>query len=131
MTDAPLRRELALSFDAALEKLPAALQSEGFGVLTEIDVQTTLKKKLDVDFRRYRIFGACNPKLAHGALEVSLDVGVMLPCNVVLYETDDGKTVAVAVDPMKRFAAEGPPGLDEVAADVETRLVRVLDHLAE
>ncbi|MCB9632750.1 MAG: DUF302 domain-containing protein [Sandaracinus sp.] len=130
MTNDSLRRELPFGFDEALERLPAALQSEGFGALTEIDVQATLKKKLDVDFRRYRIVGACNPKLAHAALGVSLDVGVMLPCNVVVYETDDGKTVALAVDPMKRFAAEGPPGLESVAADVEARLVRVLDHLA-
>lgn len=130
MTHDPLRRELAIGFDDALARLPDALQSEGFGALTEIDVQATLKKKLDVDFRRYRIIGACNPKLAHGALEVSLDVGVMLPCNVVLYETDDGKTVALAVDPMKRFAAEGPPGLDAIAEDVAGRLERVLAKLA-
>ena len=129
MNRGPLRRELSIGFDEALARLPDALASEGFGALTEIDVQATLKKKIDVDFRRYRIIGACNPKLAHAALQVSLDVGVMLPCNVVLYETDDGRTTALAVDPMARFAAEGPPGLEAVATDVAARLERVLARL--
>ncbi|HJK92089.1 MAG TPA: DUF302 domain-containing protein, partial [Polyangiaceae bacterium LLY-WYZ-15_(1-7)] len=80
-------------------------------------------------FRRYEIFGACNPQLAYEALQTSPDVGVMLPCNVVLYEGDDGKAVALAVDPMRRFSAEGPAGLEEVAAQVEKKLAAVLEKL--
>ena len=124
-----LRRELSIGYEEAKAKLPEALKSEGFGVLTEIDIQATLKKKLDVDFRRYEICGACNPQLAYEALQTSPDVGVMLPCNVVLYEGDDGKAVALAVDPMRRFSAEGPAGLEEVAAQVEKKLAAVLEKL--
>jgi uncharacterized protein (DUF302 family) len=99
MTDFGIRKTLRASYDEALINLPEALKSEGFGVLTEIDLQHTLKQKLGVDVRRYKILGACNPPFAYEALQADLEVGLMLPCNVIVYEGDDGRTVVVAVDP--------------------------------
>lgn len=122
-----MRKTLGISYDAALAKLPEALRSEGFGVLTEIDVRETLRAKLGVDFRRYKIFGACNPPLAHRALEIDLAVGVMLPCNVIVYEEDD-HAVVTAVDPMQTVAAQDER-LRVVADEVRARLARVLDRL--
>lgn len=110
-------------------KVEAALKAEGFGVLTEIDVQATLKKKLDVDFRRYRILGACNPPFAHKALQHSLDVGMLLPCNVIVYETDDGKAIVSAVDPMQTMAAQGDEALKPLAAAVQDKLRKVIGSL--
>jgi len=124
---AGMRKTLGISYDAALAKLPDALRSEGFGVLTEIDVRETLRAKLGVDFRRYKIFGACNPSLAHRALEIDLAVGVMLPCNVIVYEEDD-HAVVTAVDPMQTVAAQDER-LHVVADEVRARLARVLDRL--
>ena len=124
-----IQRTLDLGFDDALVKVPEALKAEGFGVLTEIDVQATLKKKLDVDFRRYRILGACNPPFAHRALQHSLDVGMLMPCNVIVYETDAGKTVVSAVDPMQTMAAQGEPALRPLADEVRQKLQRVIDSL--
>jgi uncharacterized protein (DUF302 family) len=124
-----IRRTLDLGFDEALAKVPEALKAEGFGVLTEIDVQATLKKKLDVDFRRYRILGACNPPFAHRALQHSLDVGMLMPCNVIVYETDDGKTVVSAVDPMQTMAAQGDAAIQPLAEEVRRRLERVVASL--
>ena len=124
-----IRKTLDLGFDEALARVPEALKAEGFGVLTEIDVQATLKKKLDVDFRRYRILGACNPPFAHRALQHSLDVGMLLPCNVIVYETDDRKTVVSAVDPMQTLAAQGDPAIRPLAAEVQQKLRRVIDSL--
>jgi uncharacterized protein (DUF302 family) len=124
-----IRKTLDLGFDEALAKLPEALKAEGFGVLTEIDVQATLKKKLDVDFRRYRILGACNPPFAHRALQHSLDVGMLMPCNVIVYETDDRKTVVSAVDPMQSMAAQGDPAMQALAEQVGQKLQRVIDTL--
>ena len=123
-----IRRELAISYDEALAKVPEALKTEGFGVLTEIDVAATLKAKLDVDFRRYKILGACNPKLAHQALGTNLEIGVMLPCSVVVYERDGGGATVVAVDPMQTVGG-ADPAFVELATDVRARLVRVLDRL--
>ena len=123
------RRPSTSPFDEVLAKVPEALKAEGFGVLTEIDVQATLKKKLDVDFRRYRILGACNPPFAHQALQHSLDVGMLLPCNVIVYETDDRKTVVSAVDPMQTMAAQGDPALRPLAEQVRQKLQRVIDSL--
>jgi uncharacterized protein (DUF302 family) len=122
-------KTLDLGFDEALARVPEALKAEGFGVLTEIDVQATLKKKLDVDFRRYRILGACNPPFAHRALQHSLDVGLLLPCNVIVYEADDGKTVVSAVDPMQTMAAQGDPEMRPLAEQVQQKLRRVIDSL--
>jgi uncharacterized protein (DUF302 family) len=124
-----IRKVLDMGFDEALAKVPEALKAEGFGVLTEIDVQATLKKKLDVDFRRYRILGACNPPFAHQALQLSLDVGMLLPCNVIVYETDDRKTVVSAVDPMQTMAAQGDPAMRPLAEQVQQKLRRVVDSL--
>jgi uncharacterized protein (DUF302 family) len=124
-----IRKTLDLGFDEALAKVPEALKAEGFGVLTEIDVQATLKKKLDVDFRRYRILGACNPPFAHRALQRSLDVGMLMPCNVIVYETDEGKAVVSAVDPMQTMAAQGDPAMRPLAEQVQQKLQRVIDSL--
>jgi len=124
-----IRKTLDLGFDEALARVPEALKAEGFGVLTEIDVQATLKKKLDVDFRRYRILGACNPPFAHRALQHSLDVGMLMPCNVIVYETDDRKTVVSAVDPMQTMAAQGDPAIRPLAAEVRQKLQRAIDSL--
>ncbi len=117
------------TYDEMLERVPEALKAEGFGVLTEIDVKETLKQKIDVDFRRYKILGACNPPLAHRALQSDLDVGVLLPCNVVLYETDDGGTVVSAVDPAAAIGEFGNDDLRDIAKDVKERLGRVLEQL--
>src|SRR5512138_2608649 len=124
-----LRRQCRCGYDEALSKIPEALKSEGFGVLTEIDVRDTLKKKLGVEFRRYRILGACNPPLAHKALSANLDVGLMLPCNLIVYEGDNGKAVVVAVDPLRTVAAQDEPAVKEVAATVADKLARVLARL--
>ncbi len=115
-------------FDQALERVPELLKGEGFGVLTQIDVQATLKEKLGVDWRRYRILGACNPSLAHRALSAIPEVGVLLPCNVAVYERDDGKVVVRAVDPMQTIAA-AEPALSEIAGEVKARLGRVLEKI--
>ncbi len=124
-----LKKDLSLSFDQALAQIPKALGGEGFGVLTEIDVKATLEKKLGVAFRRYRILGACNPPLAHRALTTTLEVGVMMPCNVVVWEADDGHAVVEAIDPMQTMAA-GDPELRGIAEEVRQKLGRVLEHLA-
>lgn len=123
-----LKRQLSTSYEEALGRLPEALKSEGFGVLTEVDVTATLKKKLDVDFRRYRILGACHPPSAHKALTANLDVGLTPPCNVVVYEGDDRRAVVMAIDPMRTMAA-GDPAVAEVARDVQQRLTRVLERM--
>ena len=124
-----IQKTLDIGFDDALARVPEALKAEGFGVLTEIDVQQTLKKKLDVDFRRYRILGACNPPFAHKALEHSLDVGMLMPCNVIVYEADDGRAVVSAVDPMQTMAAQGDPEMRPLADAVQQKLKRVVDSL--
>ena len=124
-----IKKTLDIAFDDALARVPEALKAEGFGVLTEIDVQQTLKKKLDVDFRRYRILGACNPPFAHKALEHSLDVGMLMPCNVIVYEADDGRTVVSAVDPMQTMAAQGDPEVRPLADAVQQKLKKVIESL--
>lgn len=127
--DVAMRRELDVTYDEALPRVTEALKSEGFGVLTEIDVAATLKAKINVDFRRYKILGACNPPLAHQALSASLEVGVMLPCNVVVYEGDDGRAVVLAVDPAKTIAAAGVEALAPLADTVREKLSRALAKL--
>jgi uncharacterized protein (DUF302 family) len=113
-------------YDEALEATKTALRDQGFGVLTEIDVRSTLKAKLDVDFRRYDIIGACNPPLAYRALAEELDIGLLLPCNVVVYEDDAGGTVVAALDPAQMMAVTANPALEAVAADAKARLERAL-----
>lgn len=117
------------SFDQAIEKVTNALKEEGFGILTEIDVKDTLKKKLDVNFRNYRILGACNPPYAHKALTAEPYIGLMLPCNVVVQETDDGKIDVSAVDPKASMAAVENSDLDSVAEEIKTKLKRVIANL--
>jgi uncharacterized protein (DUF302 family) len=109
--------------------VPEALKSEGFGVLTEIDVQSTLKQKLGIDFRRYKILGACNPPLAHQALQAELEIGLMLPCNLIVYEDDDRHAVVVAMDPTTTMAAAGNPKLVELAETVKRKLTSALAKL--
>lgn len=129
MTTFGIRKPLRGTYDEALARVPEALKSEGFGVLTEIDIQATLKQKLGADFRRYKILGACNPPLAHRALSTELEIGLMLPCNVIVYEGDDQKAVVAAVDPTKTIAAVGGPELRELAQIVKDKLSRALDRL--
>ena len=124
-----ITKEIGIGYDEAVAKVTEELKKEGFGVLTEIDVQATLKKKLDADFRRYRILGACNPPFAYRALQHSLDVGMLMPCNVIVYETDDRKTVVSAVDPMQTMAAQGDETIRPIAAEVRLKLQRVIDSL--
>jgi uncharacterized protein (DUF302 family) len=124
-----LKKNLQSDFEATLARVPQALAAEGFGVLTTIDVADTLKRKLGAEFRRYRILGACNPALAHRALKANLDVGVMLPCNVVVYEADEGGTVVVAMDPLQAPAARADPLIRGVAEEVRVKLERALEHL--
>jgi uncharacterized protein (DUF302 family) len=119
------KTKLELPYDQAVEKVTAALKGEGFGVLTEIDVKTTLKNKLDVDFRRYVILGACNPPLAHQALQAELDLGLLLPCNVIVYEEDGGSVVSI-VDPQSMLGIVQNPELDLVAGEARSRLQRVV-----
>ncbi len=117
------------SFDDAIARATAALKDEGFGILTEIDVKATMKKKLDRDFREYRILGACNPGMAWEALQAEDRIGTMLPCNVIVQQRDNGDVEVAAVDPVASMQAVENPALAGVAADVRARLRRVIDAL--
>ena len=117
------------SFDQVVEQTTDALSEEGFGVLSDIDVQQTLKQKLDADFRQYRILGACNPPLAKQALEVDVQLGALLPCNVIVYETDEGDIGVSAVDPTVMLSVADQPELDRIASEVYERFERVLAAL--
>lgn len=130
-TDYGMRTTLDIPYETAIEKATAALKAEGFGVLTEIDVKTTLKQKIDADFRRYIILGACNPKLAHQALQSELEIGLLLPCNVIVYETDDGKSTISIVDPMAMLSVAEGAELKAVADEARTRLTNVIDQLRD
>ena len=128
-TQLGIRARLNLPFEQAIQKTTEALKAEGFGVLTEIDVQATLKQKLDADFRRYVILGACNPPLAHRALSANLDVGLFLPCNVTMYEDSDG-AVVTAVDPVAMLGVmKDDQIVCDVAEEARTRLRRVIESL--
>ncbi|MCC6811315.1 MAG: DUF302 domain-containing protein [Deltaproteobacteria bacterium] len=129
MTSVGMKKVLELPFDSALDAVTQALGKEGFGVLTDIDVAATLQKKLGVDFRRYRILGACNPALAHRVLSADLNAGVMLPCNVVVYEEAPNRTVVTAVDPLQTMAKELGPEVRSVAEEVRVKLGRILSSL--
>ncbi|MCB0192096.1 MAG: DUF302 domain-containing protein [Anaerolineae bacterium] len=123
------RITLDVPYETAIEKATDALQAEGFGVLTEIDVKATLKKKLDADFRRYIILGACNPNLAQQALQSELEIGLLLPCNVIVYETDDGQSIVSIVDPLSMLGVVESEALDPIAKEARTRLQRVITAL--
>ena len=116
-------------FEKAIEKVTGKLKEEGFGVLTEIDVKATLKKKLDVDFKKYKIFGACNPPFAYKALQAEDKIGIMLPCNVVVEENNDGKVEVSAVDPIASMMAVKNESLGSVAEEVRNKLKKVIDQL--
>ena len=124
-----LDRTVSGDFDDIVNQTIAALEDEGFGVLCDIDVQATLKQKLDADFRQYRILGACNPEQAHQGLQDELLLGTLLPCNVVVYETDDGDVGVSAIDPGQLVSVTDNEALESIAADVHQSFERVLDEI--
>lgn len=124
-----ISRTVDLSFDEAVERTVEELKKEGFGVLTDIDVKETLKKKLDVDFVNYRILGACNPALAYKTLQAEERIGLMLPCNVIVRETADGEVEVSAIDPVSAMAAVGNEALAETGAAVREKLSRVVEGI--
>ena len=128
ITDDTLRARLDLPYAQAVEQVTAVLKDQGFGILTEIDVQATLKQKLGADFRKYSILGACNPSLAHQALTSELEIGLLLPCNVIVYE-DDGASVVAIIDPIAMLELADNPSLERVANEARARLQRVIEAL--
>jgi uncharacterized protein (DUF302 family) len=122
-------KTLDLSFEQAIARVTEELQKEGFGVLTEIDVKATLKKKLDVDFRNYRILGACNPPFAHKALQAEPHIGLMLPCNVVVQEGENGGIIVSAIDPLMSMQVVENEALNEIAGQVKEKLQRVIESV--
>ncbi|AMV70654.1 hypothetical protein DBW_0254 [Desulfuromonas sp. DDH964] len=124
-----ISKTVAGSFDQAIARVTEELGKEGFGILTEIDVQATLKKKLDVDFRQYRILGACNPPFAYRALQAEAHIGVMLPCNVIVQEYEDGRVEVAAVDPIATMQAIDNADLADIAIQVRGKLRQVIDSL--
>jgi uncharacterized protein (DUF302 family) len=124
-----MSKTVGYTFDDAIARTVEALKQQGFGVLTEIDVRATLKKKLDVDFRNYRILGACNPPLAHQALLAEAHIGIMMPCNVVVQEAPGGQVEVAAVDPIASMQATGNPALAAYAQQVRSKLETVLANI--
>lgn len=131
MAQLGLTVKLHTDFETALQKVTDALKAEGFGVLTEIDVKATLKKKLDVDFRPYKILGACNPPLAHRALEAAPQVGLLLPCNVTVAQTSDDAVEVAIVDPVAMLGFVNTPALEPIAEEARAKLARVAATLEE
>ena len=127
--DYGMQAKMNVPYEEAVEQTTAALKEEGFGVLTEIDVKATLKKKIDADFRRYVILGACNPNLAHQALQSQLEVGLLLPCNVIVYETGEGQSMVSIVNPMAMMSVADNEGLQAVAKQADEKLSRVVEKL--
>jgi uncharacterized protein (DUF302 family) len=124
-----LNKTLRMSFDGAVAKVTEELKKEGFGILTEIDVKETIKKKLNLDFRKYKILGACNPPFAHKALELEDKIGTMLPCNVIVQETSGGQAEVAAIDPVASMQAVENPKLTKVAEEVRGKLKKVINNL--
>lgn len=122
-------KTIKLPFDEAIAKVTEALKDEGFGILTEIDVQATLKKKLDVDFKQYKILGACNPPFAYEALKLENKIGTMLPCNVIVQEQTDGVVEVSAIDPVASMGAIGNPELTVIAEQVQAKLKKMIASL--
>ncbi len=122
-------KTVSSNFEDTILKVTEELKKEGFGVLTEIDVKETLKKKLDVDFRKYRILGACNPPLAYKALSEEENIGVMLPCNVIVQEKEGGVVQVSAINPMESMKSVANPNLEEVASTVSSKLAKVIDNI--
>jgi len=122
---------LDASYEEAISKVTDALKREGFGVLTEIDVKATLKKKLDKDFRKYVILGACNPPYAHRSLQADLDVGLLLPCNVIVYETDDQKAYISAINRVSALEVIKNEELRKIAEEVSAKLKRIINDVAK
>ena len=119
------------SFDQAIEEVTIELKKEGFGILTEIDVQATLKKKIDVDFKKYKILGACNPHFAHKALQSEDKIGVFLPCNVIVEEHENGEVEVSAVDTIASMGAVENDALGGIAIEVQEKMKRVIDNLMQ
>ena len=123
------RKLTGVSYEEALQQVTEALQKEGFGVLTEIDVKATLKKKLDVDFRKYKILGACNPPLAHRALIAEPLIGLLLPCNVTVFEEDDGTINVSFIKPSEMFKVVENDQMSDLAQEVERKLLAAMEQL--
>ncbi|MEC4673325.1 MAG: DUF302 domain-containing protein [Nitrospirota bacterium] len=121
--------QINLPYEEAVPKVVEALKTEGFGVLTEIDVKATMKTKLDADFRKYVILGACNPNLAHQALQTELEIGLLLPCNVIVYEEAENQSVISVIDPMSMVGVTENPELQPIVDEASERLTRALDSL--
>ena len=126
-----IQKSVSGDFDQVVETAIDVLTDEGFGVLCDIDVQATLEEKLNAEFRQYRILGACNPALAHEGLNEEIELGALLPCNVIVYESDDGEVVVSAVDPQQLVGIADNEALDSIATEVHDRFERVLDTVAE
>jgi uncharacterized protein (DUF302 family) len=124
-----MKVELAVSYEEAVELATAALKTEGFGVLTTIDVKATMRAKLDKDFRKYVILGACNPPIAFKALSAETELGLLLPCNVIVYESEPGRSVVAAVAPLVSMSRVGNEALAPIGAEVDARLRRVMSSL--
>ncbi|MBC8259687.1 MAG: DUF302 domain-containing protein [SAR324 cluster bacterium] len=125
-----MKRIVPFSYEEAVEKITSTLKDQGFGILTEIDVKATLKKKIDQDFTKYVILGACNPALAFGALSEEIDIGLLLPCNIIVYENpENGETVVSIVDPEMMVQATGRTDLDDFAKSVQEKLQTALNAL--
>jgi len=122
-------KRLKTSFDEAIERVTEELKKEGFGILTDIDVRKTLKKKLDISFRKYRILGACNPHFAYQALQKESRIGTMLPCSIIVQETEDGDVEVAAIDPLASMQAVQNPALVDIANQVQRKLRSVVENL--
>jgi uncharacterized protein (DUF302 family) len=122
-------KTLKISFEEAIARVTEALKKDGFGILTEIDVRETLKKKLNVEFKKYKILGACNPPFAYRALQAEDKIGLMLPCNVIVQELSGGKVEVAAIDPIASMAAVDNPNLAQVGQEVRAKLKAVVDNL--
>ncbi len=129
MSNYSIRKVVDLTYEEAVEKVKEELKKEGFGVLTEIDVKATLKKKIDKEYNKYIILGACNPNFAYQALQLEEELGLLLPCNVIVYEKDSGETAVAAIDPRKALTISGKKDLNSVADQVGSHMERVIENI--